>query len=375
MKQTKTVFVTAIGSFSAGAVIAACKRDGYRVIGCDIYPAEWVVNSMDVDRFYQAPYATDRAAYRAFIKEICSRESIDYLMPLTDVEIDVFQDWRLENREEFAGLGAVVCMSDEAAISLCRNKEACAAVLEEQGACRTIPGYKLAQVLPVIDAYEKRGTSDEAFGKTEKETGWEPLEEWTYPLVLKPLDGRSSQGLQIIETPEQMVYAAKQCRDQADRYLLQPKIAGTVVTADVVRDPKTGDLVCLPRREFLRTLNGAGTSVQVFRDDRLESQCRRIGEILNVKGCVNFEFIEAEKKLMAEAPGQEALPVWYFLECNPRFAGGVAFSCKAGYDMIRNHLNCFTGRPIEPMGQIGDQYIARRYTEYRMKEETNDKEA
>ena len=35
----KTILVTAIGSFSAGAVISACKRDGYRVVGCDVYPA------------------------------------------------------------------------------------------------------------------------------------------------------------------------------------------------------------------------------------------------------------------------------------------------------------------------------------------------
>lgn len=372
MRRTKTVFVTAIGSFSAGAVISACRRDGYQVVGCDIYPPEWVVSSMDVDRFYQAPYASDKTAYQAFIKEICRKEQVDYLIPLTDVEVDVFQDWRLENPEEFASLGAVVCMSDEKAISLCRNKEACAAVLEEQGACRTIPGYKLAEVLPVIRAYEGKDGADL---EGSKEGGWEPLNQWAYPLVLKPLDGRSSQGLQIIETPEQMLYAAKQCQNQADRYLLQPRITGTVVTVDVVRNPETGECVCLPRRELLRTLNGAGTSVLVFRDKQLESQCRRIGEILNVRGCVNFEFIEKERSPMEASFHPEAWPVRYFLECNPRFSGGVAFSCAAGYDMIRNHLNCFTGQPLERMGQIREQYIARRYTEYRMKEETNDEKA
>lgn len=41
----KTVIVTAIGSFSAQNVISACHKAGMRVVGCDIYPAEWVVNS------------------------------------------------------------------------------------------------------------------------------------------------------------------------------------------------------------------------------------------------------------------------------------------------------------------------------------------
>lgn len=62
----KTVIVTAIGSFSAQNVIAACHKAGMRVVGCDIYPAEWVVNSRDVDVFYRAPYATGRNSIGIF---------------------------------------------------------------------------------------------------------------------------------------------------------------------------------------------------------------------------------------------------------------------------------------------------------------------
>ena len=40
----------------------------------------------------------------------------------------------------------------------------------------------------------------------------------------------------------------------------------------------------------------------------------------------------------------------------------------AGYDMISNHLRCFTGQPLEERGQIREQYLARRYEEYRMEE-------
>ena len=85
---------------------------------------------------------------------------------------------------------------------------------------------------------------------------------------------------------------------------------------------------------------------------------------MNVKGCVNFEFIEHHT--------EQGEVLWYFLECNPRFAGGVAFSCMAGYDMVKNHLRCFAGEEPEPAGRIQSQYIARRYTEYRMKEDTNE---
>ena len=70
----KTVIVTAIGSFSAQNVISACHKAGMRVVGCDIYPAEWLVNSRDVDVFYRAPYATGREQYRNFLKELCKKE-------------------------------------------------------------------------------------------------------------------------------------------------------------------------------------------------------------------------------------------------------------------------------------------------------------
>lgn len=335
----KTILVTAIGSFSAGAVIDACRREGYRVVGCDIYPAEWVVNSMEADVFYQAPYATDWQAYQAFLTDVCHKEQVDYLIPLTDVEVDALQDWP----NVAAELHAVICMSGHGTIALCRNKEKLERFLAARGICRTIPGQRLSEIIG-----------------TEWDSRFAGL---PYPLVLKPWDGRSSQGLRIIRSSQEMMLAVELCRHQTERYMVQPMIEGNVVTVDVVRDPVSGDCVCLPRRELLRTPNGAGTSVYVFRDEYLESQCREIAAALDIRGCVNFEFIESGD---GEAPEDR----WRFLECNPRFSGGVAFSCMAGYDMVKNHLNCFMGRELEPEGTIRGQYIARRYTEYRMKEDT-----
>lgn len=327
----KTILVTAIGSFSAGAVISACKRDGYRVVGCDVYPAEWVVNSMEVDAFYQAPYATSRKAYRSFMMDVCSREEIDYIIPLTDAEVDTLQDWYKASEE----LGAVICMSGYETIALCRNKERIERFLDSRNICNAIPAQHLSEVIG-----------------TEGDSRYVGL---SYPLVLKPQDGRSSQGMRVIESAKEMMLAVELLKAQAERYIVQPKIEGSVVTVDVVRDPESGDCVCLPRRELLRTPNGAGTSVYVFRDELLEKQCREIAAALEIRGCVNFEFIERQGE-------------WYFLECNPRFSGGVAFSCMAGYDMVKNHLNCFTGGGLEPEGEIGGQYLARRYMEYRMPE-------
>ena len=121
---------------------------------------------------------------------------------------------------------------------------------------------------------------------------------------------------------------------------------------DVVRNQETQTTQCVARKELLRTLNGAGTTVYVFHDSVLEKQCRELAAVLGVNGCVNFEFIETDS-------GEH-----FFMECNPRFSGGVEFSCIAGYDCVRNHLRCFTGEEIEGKEDLKNQYIARKYEEY-----------
>ncbi len=330
----ETILVTAIGSFSARAVIDGCRREGLRVIGCDIYPEKWVVNSKETDVFYQAPYATDRDNYKRFLTQLCRRESVDYLLPLTDAEIDVFQGWEDAERE----LGAVLCISGRQAVALCRDKEKMEKFLTPKGICHPIPGRKLSEV-----------------AECEAASGYGDL---AYPLVLKPVDGRSSQGLRIVGSPKEMELAVELSCKAADRYLIQPHISGRIVTVDTVRNPHTDQVVCVPRRELIRTHNGAGVSVYVFRSHQLEAQCGAMARAVGICGCVNFEFIEHEE--------EDGGLAWYFLECNARFSGGVAFSCMAGYDMVRNHLGCFRGRELEPAGEILEQYIARRYEEHVM---------
>lgn len=326
----KTVLVTAIGSFSAAVVIERYKEAGYQVLGCDIYPAEWIVASGEVDCFFQAPLATDHPAYHEFLRKVCEENQVDFVVPLTDVEVDALQEWR----QEAEGLGVTLCMSGRDTIELCRDKRKLEHFLSPLKVCQTIPGESLLTVM-----------------EREADKAYELLQ---YPLVIKPRAGRSSQGLMRIRDSRQMGFAAEWCREQAADLLVQPEISGIVVTVDVVRDPRTETVVSLPRREYLRTPNGAGTSVYVFEDRRLQAQCSAIARALDICGCVNFEFVEKQE-------GE-----WYFLECNPRFSGGVAFSCMAGYDMPGNHLRCFTGRRIEPLGEISGQYLVKRYQEYRM---------
>ena len=114
----RTVIVTAIGSFSADIVIKKCRENGIRVIGCDVYPREWIADAGNVEVFYQVPYATDTDHYIGTMMFLCRKEGAEAVIPLTDAEIDVFN----LHRDEFSEINVTLCMSDKACIGLCRDK-------------------------------------------------------------------------------------------------------------------------------------------------------------------------------------------------------------------------------------------------------------
>lgn len=180
-----------------------------------------------------------------------------------------------------------------------------------------------------------------------KECGTVPYD---YPLVCKPVDGRSSQGLRYVYTKEDWE-AVKTCVDR-DNYIVQPKIIGNIVTVDIVRSQDGEVVVAIPRLELLRTQNGAGTSVKVYTDLKLENNCKVLADKLGVIGCVNFEFLRDDEG------------TYYYVECNPRFSGGVEFSCLAGYDCVSNHVRAFENNKIDEFQLNRNMYIARKYEEY-----------
>lgn len=315
----KTALVTAIGSFSADIVIKNLKKNGIRVIGCDIYPSEWIADAGNTDTFFQVPYATEEPRYVERLLSICDQEQVDAIIILTDVEADVWN----RHREELKAHSITLCLSGEETMLLCRDKRKMSSFLSQKG---------LGNPIETVDLLEA------------------DIDTISYPAVVKPYNGRSSQGLHYISSLEEM--KSFLTFQEAGDFVVQPYYKGSIITVDVVRQEETGESAVICRKELLRTGNGAGTSVLVFTNENLEAMCREIAEAIHINGCVNFEFIEGEDG------------IYRMLECNPRFSGGVEFSCLAGYDCVSNHIKCFTGETIEPFHGITDMYIARKYEEY-----------
>ena len=307
----QTVLLTAIGSASANAAHQGLKAAGYRVIGCDIYPEAWNVNAGEMDAFFNVPLATDAEAYADTLLNAVAAYGIDFIIPLTDVEVDAL----CAHKERFRAAGATVCCPDAAVADLCRNKLRMARELDAAGVCRVIPTFTSETLPPGIP----------------------------FPLMLKPLRGRSSQAQAVVRTQEEL----SQTLRLRDDYILQPYLPGEVYTVDCARDT-AGNVVTLTRRERLRTMNGLGTAVEICPGHALDAVCARILAYANLCGVVNMEFIHHEG-------------TFYFLEVNPRFSGGVGFSALAGYDFATAMLRCHQNLPLEPPPAFRPMTLAQRY--------------
>lgn len=115
----KTALITSTGSVAADITLKSLKRMGFRVVGCNIYPKEWIVESCEMDVFYQAPPVSDQENYLAFMKDLCVKEKVEYLLPMIDYEIDLLNC----NREWFEEQGVTLCMSPKESLDIIRNKK------------------------------------------------------------------------------------------------------------------------------------------------------------------------------------------------------------------------------------------------------------
>lgn len=316
----KTILITSTGSVATDITLKSLKRMGFRVVGCNIYPKEWIVESCEMDTFYQAPPVADAEKYLAFLKDLCEKEKIDYVFPMIDYEIDLLN----VNREWFEQHGVVLCMSPKEALDVIRNKKKLADFIAKE--------CPLTQSIPTVMLRDIKEL------------------EWDFPVVCKPYNGRSSQGLKYIYNRAEWEEFVKTA--DKDTYIVEPFIDGPLVMVEIVRQISPHKVVAMTRCELIATPHGCSTTVFVYQDKELEEASKVLADKLNVWGDVNFEYILDKNG------------TYHLVECNPRFSAGCEFSCMGGYDYIENHMKCFMGNEIEDAHFKHNMIIARKYEEY-----------
>ena len=348
------ILLTAIGSMAAAPVARRYQALGHAVFGCDIYPREWTALAGELE-FFQARLATEGEPYVEQLKEAVRRDGLDFVIPLTDPEVDALSP----RKAEFRALGCTVCVPEEPVAALCRRKDRMNRFLAEKQVCHSQSknselavgarkqrcaglremccGTGFRGSAPITPAGGSASCTSPFFDAprqvcrlipTESAVSGQPCP-FPFPAMVKPRSGRSSLG-QAVAADEKSYQTALAGREDC---IVQPFLEGDVFCVDVARDA-FGHTRAAARQELLRNKSGLGMTVEVLPGHPLEAVCAAIAEAVGLVGVVNMEFIRH---------GDD----FFFLEVNPRFSGGVGFSMAAGMDFAEMMLCCHSCGSVE----------------------------
>lgn len=316
----KNVLVTAIGSMSSEEVVRSLVKNGYRVFGTDIYPAAWTGVAHLYEQVYQVPLVSD-AHYISELLAICKKKKINYLIPLTDLEVDALS----LNRSIFEKENIIVTIPSKQCVELCRDKLNFFKFFKNNAQIKCIPTYTYQEILD----------------------NHIPL-----PIIAKIINGRSSENLHLIESQDFLKYFAS----TQNNYIFQPFINGNIYDIDYVRDFYGND-VAVARKEILRSKTGYCITAKIQQHSILEQTTKLVCRALDVVGCINLEFIESDG-------------MYYLMDINPRFSAGLGFTQRIGYDMVLNHIKCFNHEIIDHINIFQQKVITKRYDFITYKENT-----
>lgn len=324
-KRKPSILITAIGTMAATTIALELRKasEPYKLIGADCNPAYEIVSSKDVDEFYQFPIAVEnQEKYLKFVLYFCQKHNVRFLFAVIDEEIVNYS----KNRELFEKIDVNLCIPNHDLIMTCHYKD-----VFSKWIWKTFPEIAIR-----------------SFGSL-KEIG-----EKTFPVFVKPVVGRASNGCSIVKDFEELsVILNERSIEEASEILVQEYVQGEVVAVDIVRNAKTCQVTIVQRLELLRNKNGCGVAVEIIRDEILEKICMDLAESMNLNGVINAEFFRRGRDFK-------------IIEINPRFSAGIGFSCLAGCEMVLDALKIAEGKECGISNVSIGAHYARRYEIYEL---------
>jgi carbamoyl-phosphate synthase large subunit len=265
-----------------------------RVLACDASPLSAAARIADSS--FLVPRVDEPAFIDAVLQQ-CIDNAVRLVVPTIDPELAAYA----ARSADFVAAGITVAVSDSATIAIGSDKRATHAFLTDHG-FPTVRQSELADVLAAVD-------------------------DWTFPLIVKPPSGSAAIGVRPVASPEELRLLS------TDDLVVQEYLGGVEVTVDVFVDRAGMPRCVVPRR-------------------RLEV---RGGEVSKAVTTRSGEIIELVRNLCAQLPGAfGVLNVQVFwdartsrlsvLEVNPRFGGGYPLTDVAGAPFARWLLQLALGK-------------------------------
>lgn len=306
MKKHLNILITSIGSTTAISVVKGLKDQKefkVRIVGTDINEKTNIAGSNFCDKFYTVPLATDEKAYLLSLVKIIESESIDLLIPIHDIELEILA----KNRNIIEDL-TYLLLSSFKTILTCNDKVKAIQFFNSIG----IPSPKTFLVEDYPDVLNQIAQL-----------------ELKFPLISKPNKGVSSKDVYELLN-EKDLFLINKVKDP----IIQEKLKGVEYTIDVFCNGK--NLIAAVPRIRLETRSGISYKGQTQKDEILINYAKRITESLEIKGPANIQCFKFNNEVK-------------FFEINPRFSGGLPLTIAAGVNTPLLALKLFTGEKLEPI--------------------------
>jgi carbamoyl-phosphate synthase large subunit len=199
--------------------------------------------------------------------------------------------------EDLADKGIAVWVPSGAAVEVCSDKAVFATTLNATGIATPATGFAASDV--------------------------------PGPWIVKPRRGRGSRDVYACDSADEVAWALGRVADP----IVQTRLSGREFTADALVDRDDRFAGGVPRWR-LETRGGISTKGETFADDRVLVGAAAVLEAVGLRGvaCVQGFVTDADEVV--------------FVECNPRFSGGLPLSLAAGADLVGEYVRGIRGLPI-----------------------------
>jgi carbamoyl-phosphate synthase large subunit len=308
-----------VGSTTAISVIKGLKKQNefdVSIVGTDINEKTSIAGSHFCDRFYRVPPAINETDYIHVLESIVNSESVDLIIPIVDIELEV-----IARNRDIIESSAYLLLSSYDTIMTCADKFKVYEFFKNVG----IPTPKTILVNDSInfELIAKSGMN--------------------FPLIVKPRKGLGSRDVYEIRDEEELFLVQR-----VKNPILQEMCLGQEYTIDVFYDGTR--LVSAVPRKRIETRSGISYKGETEKDVELAEYTRKIAEKLDIKGPANIQCFKA---------GKEAR----FTEVNPRFSGSLPLTIEAGVNTPLFGLKMAAGDKLEPVEDFKSVRMCRYWEE------------
>jgi len=277
----KNILITSIGCAPASALARELfNKENYYIIGIDIQTE--CVGNFITNKYIQCPTITDNE-YWNFIENLISKFDITHIFPTYNSEI---REWSIKKNYLFEKYNCKVFVNDISVVNIADNK------LETYKWC-----CENNIKVPLVKLIDYR------------------------PIIIKPLFGCGSNGIQILKTTKEVVNLENfNDGKNTKNYIIQEFITGIEYTIDILADP-LGNIINIVPKERMLVKHGQSFKSITRNNLVIIEFATNVSKLIGNKSSINIQVIQDNKGEI------------YLIEINPRFPTTLSLTIAAGVNI------------------------------------------